>query len=134
MSCLIDDVMWQVVSSLWSSVMLMLRVDYRCVVVASSLLLSIAFAVLLFYCIVEVYGHSVFLCRCSSTVLLCWLCLLTTSRGVTNVPLKKFDIAGHFTLVGYVCRGFCLSPSSINKSVTDIIRGCPLNRGSHFQD
>jgi hypothetical protein len=50
-SCLIDDVMvmWQVVSSLWSSMMLMLRVDYRCVV-ASSLLLSIAFAVLLFYC------------------------------------------------------------------------------------
>ncbi len=59
-SCLIDDVMWQVVSLLWSLVM-MLRVDYRCVVVASSLLLSIAFAVLLFYCIVEVYGHSVLL-------------------------------------------------------------------------
>ena len=91
MSCLIDDVMLQVVSSLWSLVM-MLKVDYRCVVVASSLLLSIAFAVLLFYCIVEVYGHSVLLMSLSSTVLLCWRCtegLFKTSRGVTNVPLKN---------------------------------------------
>lgn len=93
MSCLIDDVMvmWQVVSLLWSLVM-MLRVDYRCVVVASSLLLSIAFAVLLFYCIVEVYGHSVLL---MSLFINCVIVLamhrgpVQTSRGVTNVPLKN---------------------------------------------
>ena len=70
MSCLIDDVMvmWQVVSSLWSSMMLMLRVDYRCVV-ASSLLLSIAFAVLLFY-VLSRFMDTQLLCRCSSATVL----------------------------------------------------------------
>jgi len=81
-SCLIDDVMLQVVSSLWSLVM-MLKVDYRCVVVASSLLLSIAFAVLLFYCIVEVYGHSVLL---MSVVHNCVIVLAMHRGPVHNEP------------------------------------------------
>ena len=95
MSCLIDDVMvmWQVVSLLllWSSVMLMLRVDYRCrCVVASSSLLSNAFAVL-----------SILVMVMASSIMSLFIDYCISEEGLFNneprsneCSPQKFDIAG----------------------------------------